>query len=123
MTAPLFYVDEVATRATMTIRGEEAKHASAAMRIAPGEPVLVGDGKGTVARCTVTSADRTQIVVRIDDVDEVLAAWDGRWTHPVVGPQVVFREDCTIWVPDGWRGEPGPLGSLVVTRVAAGVGA
>jgi len=56
-------------------------------------------------------------------VDEVLAAWDGRWTHPVVGPQVVFREDCTIWVPDGWRGEPGPLGSLVLTRVAAGVGA
>jgi len=56
-------------------------------------------------------------------VDEVLAAWDGRWTDPVVGPQVVFREDCTIWVPDGWRGEPGPLGSLVLTRVAAGVGA
>ncbi len=74
MTAPLFYVDEVATRATMTIRGEEAKHASAAMRIAPGEPVLVGDGKGTVARCTVTSADRTQIDVRIDDVDEVQPA-------------------------------------------------
>ncbi len=56
-------------------------------------------------------------------VDEVLAAWDGRWTDPVVGPQVVVREDCTIWVPDGWRGEPGPLGSLVLTRVAAGVGA
>lgn len=56
-------------------------------------------------------------------VDEVLASWDGRWTDPVVGPQVVVREDCTIWVPDGWRGEPGPLGSLVVTRVAAGVGA
>ena len=55
-------------------------------------------------------------------VDEVLAAWDGRWTDPVVGPQVVVREDCTIWVPDGWRGEPGPLGSLVLTRVAAGVG-
>lgn len=56
-------------------------------------------------------------------VDEVLAAWDGRWTDPVVGPQVVVREDCTIWVPDGWRGEPGPLGSLVLTRVAAGGGA
>ena len=56
-------------------------------------------------------------------VDEVLASWDGRWTDPVVGPQVVVREDCTIWVPDGWRGEPGPLGSLVLTRVAAGVGA
>ena len=28
----------------------------------------------------------------------------------------VAEEDCTIWVPDGWRAEPGPLGALVVTR-------
>jgi N-methylhydantoinase A/oxoprolinase/acetone carboxylase beta subunit len=34
----------------------------------------------------------------------------------VVGPAVVAEEDCTIWVPDGWRAEPGPLGALVVTR-------
>jgi N-methylhydantoinase A/oxoprolinase/acetone carboxylase beta subunit len=34
----------------------------------------------------------------------------------VTGPAVVAEEDCTIWVPDGWRAEPGPLGALVVTR-------
>jgi N-methylhydantoinase A/oxoprolinase/acetone carboxylase beta subunit len=34
----------------------------------------------------------------------------------VVGPAVVAEEDCTIWVPDGWRAEPGPLGALVVRR-------
>jgi N-methylhydantoinase A/oxoprolinase/acetone carboxylase beta subunit len=34
----------------------------------------------------------------------------------VVGPSVVVEDDCTIWVPEGWRGDPGPLGSLVVTR-------
>jgi N-methylhydantoinase A/oxoprolinase/acetone carboxylase beta subunit len=34
----------------------------------------------------------------------------------VVGPAVVAERDCTIWVPDGWRAEPGPLGALVVTR-------
>ena len=50
-------------------------------------------------------------------VDEVLGSWSGRWVEPVVGPRVVVREDCTIWVADGWRGEPGPLGSLVVRRV------
>jgi N-methylhydantoinase A len=33
-----------------------------------------------------------------------------------VGPAVVAERDCTIWVPDGWRAEPGPLGALVVTR-------
>ncbi len=54
-------------------------------------------------------------------IEEVLAAWDGRWTEPVVGPRVVVREDCTIWVPDGWRGEPGPLGSLVLQRTGSTV--
>ncbi|HWH35932.1 MAG TPA: hydantoinase/oxoprolinase family protein [Acidimicrobiales bacterium] len=34
----------------------------------------------------------------------------------VTGPAVVAEDDCTIWVPEGWRGEPGPLGALVLTR-------
>jgi N-methylhydantoinase A/oxoprolinase/acetone carboxylase beta subunit len=48
-------------------------------------------------------------------VEEVLGAWAGR-VEPVVGPAVVARDDCTIWVPEGWRGEPGPLGALVLRR-------
>ena len=47
------------------------------------------------------------------DVAEVL----GRATPfpaAVVGPDVVVRDDCTVWVPDGWVGTPGPLGSLVL---------
>ncbi len=36
--------------------------------------------------------------------------------HPVVGPAVVAEGDCTVWVPEGWRGEPGPVGALVLTR-------
>jgi N-methylhydantoinase A/oxoprolinase/acetone carboxylase beta subunit len=48
-------------------------------------------------------------------IAEVCAAWRGRWGgEVVVGPRVVAREDCTIWVPDGWWGEEGPLGSLVL---------
>lgn len=35
---------------------------------------------------------------------------------PVVGPAVVAEPDCTIWVPEGWRGDPGPAGALVLTR-------
>ncbi|MBS1836504.1 MAG: hydantoinase/oxoprolinase family protein [Actinobacteria bacterium] len=50
-------------------------------------------------------------------IEEVLADWEGRWSGAVLGPTVVEREDCTIWVPAGWRGEPGPLGSLVLRRV------
>ena len=74
MTAPLFYVDEVSRQGMLSIRGDEAKHASSALRIAAGEHVLVGDGRGTVARCTVQRADRSHIEVRINEVDEVPVA-------------------------------------------------
>ncbi len=47
---------------------------------------------------------------------EVLAGWTGRWPGPVVGPTVEVREDCTIWIPAGWTGREGPLGSLVLER-------
>jgi N-methylhydantoinase A/oxoprolinase/acetone carboxylase beta subunit len=51
-------------------------------------------------------------------IDDVLAGWTGRWPAPVVGPTVEVREDCTIWVPEGWTGREGPLGSLVLERSA-----
>ncbi|MFN8040325.1 MAG: hydantoinase/oxoprolinase family protein [Acidimicrobiales bacterium] len=34
----------------------------------------------------------------------------------VTGPVVVAEADCTIWVPDGWRGDPGRGGALVLRR-------
>jgi N-methylhydantoinase A/oxoprolinase/acetone carboxylase beta subunit len=36
--------------------------------------------------------------------------------RPAVGPAVVAEPDCTIWVPEGWRADPGPVGALVLTR-------
>ena len=38
----------------------------------------------------------------------------------VVGPAVVAEPDCTVWVPAGWRGDPGVGGALVLTRQRAG---
>jgi N-methylhydantoinase A/oxoprolinase/acetone carboxylase beta subunit len=35
---------------------------------------------------------------------------------PMQGPAVVVEDDTTIWVPEGWRGAPGPAGTLVLTR-------
>jgi N-methylhydantoinase A/oxoprolinase/acetone carboxylase beta subunit len=35
-----------------------------------------------------------------------------------VGPTVIAEPDCTIWVPPGWRADPGAAGALVLTRVA-----
>src|SRR5262245_53044833 len=38
-------------------------------------------------------------------------------SRPAVrGPEVVAEPDCTVWVPDGWCAEPGPLGAWVVHR-------
>lgn len=37
---------------------------------------------------------------------------------PMQGPAVVVEDDTTIWVPEGWRGEPGAAGTLILTRVA-----
>ena len=34
----------------------------------------------------------------------------------VVGPALVSEADCTTWVPEGWRGDPGDDGALVLTR-------
>ena len=36
-----------------------------------------------------------------------------------VGPVVIAEADCTIWVPAGWRADPGVAGALVLTRVRA----
>ena len=33
---------------------------------------------------------------------------------PISGPRVMAVEDCTIWIPEGWRGEPGAAGALVL---------
>lgn len=32
-----------------------------------------------------------------------------------VGPQVLAEADCTVFVPEGWRADPCPLGTLVLT--------
>ncbi len=48
-------------------------------------------------------------------VEELSAPWAEQWkgVNPV-GPTVVSREDCTIWIPSGWAGSAGPHGSLIL---------
>ena len=72
----------------------------------PGHPVEVTALRAVAERPAPTT------------VETLLASWVGRWPEPVVGPRVVVREDCTIWVPEGWTGEEGALGTLVLERSA-----
>ena len=56
------------------------------------------------------------------DIADVLERWAeadgaaGTGAPTIAGPQVVVRPDCTTWVPDGWQGSIGPLGSLMLHR-------
>jgi N-methylhydantoinase A/oxoprolinase/acetone carboxylase beta subunit len=34
----------------------------------------------------------------------------------IQGPAVAAEADCTVWVPEGWVAEPGPVGAWILTR-------
>lgn len=56
MSPPLFWVDEVPrVGAEITLSGAEGRHAVTVTRIAAGEDVVVGDGRGSTARCEVVA--------------------------------------------------------------------
>lgn len=58
MSPPLFWVDHVpATGAVAVLSGSEGRHAVTVTRLKVGEPLLLGDGAGSVANAEVTSVD------------------------------------------------------------------
>ena len=65
MTAPLFLADDVSGD-VLTLAGDEGRHAAAARRIAPGERVDVGDGRGTVAECVVRAVARDTLTLAVE---------------------------------------------------------
>lgn len=70
MTAPLFHVphgrlDGLGPGSSVTITGDEAHHAAAVRRLAPGDEVIVGDGAGAAVAGVAESVDRTAVVVTV----------------------------------------------------------
>ena len=53
MTPPLFLLDPLPHGDLVVLDGDEGRHAARVKRIGPGEGVLVGDGHGSIASCTV----------------------------------------------------------------------
>ncbi len=66
MTAPLFYAELRSGEVVLT--GDEARHAAGSMRLRAGEPILVCDGAGQVAACSVRSVDRRSVVAQVESV-------------------------------------------------------
>ena len=91
-----------------SIQGFGAEHLLRNGYERPGHPIEVTAVRAVAERAAPAT------------VEELLAGWVGRWEDTVVGPRVIVREDCTIWVPAGWTGREGALGTLVLQRSAKG---
>ena len=75
MSAPLFLVDpgtlgQHLVGGALRLDGPEGRHAADVQRLGPGEPVLVSDGQGTLASCTVQHAEKGALVLAVDRVEE-----------------------------------------------------
>lgn len=58
----------------------EARHAVQVLRLAPGDPVAVHDGAGTVLHCVVQSASRRAVTLQVRE----------RHRHPRTGPELTL---------------------------------
>ena len=89
---PLFLVDAGRLDGDpIRLDGAEGRHASAVRRLRPGESLLLGDGAGRVAVCTVAAADRTSLVCAVHS----------RYDEPPPAPRMVVAQA----LPKGERGE------------------
>jgi len=91
VTLALFLVDALPAADAHTLDGPEGRHAAAVRRLRPGESLLLTDGAGAVARCTVVAAGRDTLDLAVQE----------RWTEPEPSPRVVVVQA----LPKGDRGE------------------
>ena len=105
MTLPVYVVPDLAAArvgATVEVEGEEARHAVVVRRTAPGERVVLTDGRGTAATCVVTGTGKNLLAVEVEDVASQ--------------PEPLPRVTVVQAVPKGDRGE---LAVAVLTEVGA----
>ena len=73
MSEPWLLVDAVPddAGAEVALAPEEARHAVSVLRLAPGAPVVLADGRGGLARGRVAAAGRGRLSVAVTGVDHV----------------------------------------------------
>jgi 16S rRNA (uracil1498-N3)-methyltransferase len=65
---PLFYIDRVPDNGALAaVEGDEGFHAASVRRIRVGERIVLGDGAGTLADCTVENVEKRGLQARVDD--------------------------------------------------------
>ena len=74
MSDPLFYIDQVPeTGALASVDGDEGFHAASVRRIRVGERIVLGDGAGTLADCTVEAVEKRGLRAVVRDRRTVTA--------------------------------------------------
>ena len=91
MTAALFLVDELPDGDAVALTGDEGRHAARVRRVLVGEQVLVGDGRGHIAECTVSTVTADGLELRVT----------ARRTVPAPDPRLVIVQA----LPKGDRAE------------------
>jgi 16S rRNA (uracil1498-N3)-methyltransferase len=97
---PLFLVDALPTTAAYTLAGPEGHHAADVQRLRPGEELLLGDGRGGVARAEVTGVGKGRLEVRVLEVA----------TEPAPAPRLVVAQGLA-------KGDRGELAVQAMTEV------
>ena len=102
MSLPVFLgpVTEVTAGDTVVLEGDEARHAVVVRRTAVGEQVVLADGAGTAATCTVTATTKSTLTATVEQVRH----------DPRPSPQVTVVQA----IPKGERAE---LAVEVLTEV------
>lgn len=66
MAATLFYADAVpAAGEIAVVEGDEGFHAATVRRIRPGEALVISDGAGVLAECSVQTADKRRLTAKV----------------------------------------------------------
>jgi 16S rRNA (uracil1498-N3)-methyltransferase len=68
---PLFLVDDLPAAGAFVLDGPEGHHAADVQRLRAGEELLLGDGRGGLASCTVRTVARGRLDLAVDTVETV----------------------------------------------------
>ena len=74
MSLPVFLSDAVAgasVGASVVLDGDEGRHAATVMRLRAGERLVLTDGAGTSATCTVTAVGKGSLTAQVDAIEHV----------------------------------------------------
>lgn len=82
-TAPVFLVDALPSGDHTVLDGPEGRHAAAVRRLAPGEELVIADGRGAGAHCVVES---------VQTKDSLGLRITRRWQDPQPQPRIVLAQ-------------------------------